>query len=157
MLGNSIADPAGIEGPPATCEGLGLLDVATQLTGAKLLVEVAGTRMGGAPFKGYEMHVGRTDGADCVRPMLRFADGRIDGAASADGLIEGCYVHGLFVDDAHRSDWLARLGAGTSVINYEDVVEKALDDLAQHLERHIDCDALLGLARAPRLTASATA
>jgi adenosylcobyric acid synthase len=156
MLGSSIGDPAGIEGPPGTCEGLGLLDVATQLTGDKLLVEVTGTRMGGASFKGYEMHVGRTDGADCVRPMLRFADGRIDGAASADGLIEGCYVHGLFVDDAHRSDWLARLGAGTSVINYEDVVEKALDDLAQHLERHIACDALLGLARAPRLTASAT-
>jgi adenosylcobyric acid synthase len=157
MLGNSVADPAGIEGPPTTSEGLGLLDVATQLTGDKLLVEVAGTRMGGAPFKGYEMHVGRTDGADCGRPMLRFADGRLDGAASADGLIEGCYVHGLFADDAQRSDWLERLGAGTNAVNYEDMVEKALDDLAQHLERHIDCDALLGLARAPRLTASATA
>ena len=28
MLGRSIADPGGIEGPPATVEGLGLLDVA---------------------------------------------------------------------------------------------------------------------------------
>jgi adenosylcobyric acid synthase len=89
--------------------------------------------------------------------MLRFADGRLDGAASADGLIEGCYVHGLFADDAQRSNWLERIGAGTGAINYEDVVESTLDDLAQHLERHVDCDALLGLARAPRLTASATA
>ena len=31
MLGRSVADPHGIEGPPATCEGLGLLDVETVL------------------------------------------------------------------------------------------------------------------------------
>ena len=32
MLGRRIADPDGIEGPPATVEGLGLLDVATTLS-----------------------------------------------------------------------------------------------------------------------------
>src|SRR6478672_5356004 len=35
MLGRTIADPAGIEGPPATVEGLGLIDVATTLSDRK--------------------------------------------------------------------------------------------------------------------------
>src|SRR6185369_4786479 len=42
MLGRSVADPQGIEGPPSTVEGLGLLPVDTVLEGDKVLVEVAG-------------------------------------------------------------------------------------------------------------------
>jgi adenosylcobyric acid synthase len=151
MLGDSISDPAGIEGPPGTRDGLGLLDVETVLTGDKLLVDVEGICVGGAPFKGYEMHVGRTEGLDCARPMMQFSDGRVDGATSPDGLVEGCYVHGLFADDAQRSDWLARLGAGTSKVRYDAVVDATLDALAAHLETHIDCEALLAIAREPRL------
>ena len=37
MLGRTIADPDGIEGPPATVEGLGLLDVETTLSSDKRL------------------------------------------------------------------------------------------------------------------------
>ena len=33
MLGKSVSDPHGMEGPPGEVEGLGLLDVATVLTG----------------------------------------------------------------------------------------------------------------------------
>ena len=62
MLGRSIADPQGIEGPPSAVEGLGLLPVDTVLEGDKVLVEVAGTA-DGVPFKGYEMHIGRTTGS----------------------------------------------------------------------------------------------
>ena len=64
MLGRTIADPHGIEGPPQKVDGLGLLDVDTVLEGDKVLVEVSGeTTDGAVPFKGYEMHVGRTTGA----------------------------------------------------------------------------------------------
>jgi adenosylcobyric acid synthase len=153
MLGSRVSDPDGIEGAPTTCEGLGLLDVETQLTGDKMLLEVSGTgSAAGTAFRGYEMHVGRTSGDDCVRPMFRFADGRDDGATSADGRISGCYIHGLFADDGQRSFWLRRLGAGRSDLNYDTLVEQTLDELALHLERHLDCDALLAAARAPRLT-----
>jgi adenosylcobyric acid synthase len=153
MLGSVVSDPGGIEGPPTTCQGLGLLDVETQLTGDKLLLEVSGTgSAAGTAFRGYEMHVGRTSGGDCTRPMFRFADGRDDGATSADGRVSGCYIHGLFADDAQRRFWLRRLGAGRSDLNYDTLVEQTLDDLAQHLEQHLDCDALLAAARAPRLT-----
>jgi len=53
MLGRTISDPNGIEGPPRTVPGLGLLDVDTVMTGDKTLREVAGVLTGfvgaGAP------------------------------------------------------------------------------------------------------------
>ena len=90
MLGRRIADPDGIEGEPGVCDGLGLLDVETVLTGTKLLRAVSGRTIGDdVPFSGYEMHVGETSGPDCKRPMLRFDDGQEDGAISRDGRVRG--------------------------------------------------------------------
>ena len=148
MLGRTVADPDGVEGPPGAVAGLGLLDVETVLTRRKRLVEVRGhDAEGGAPFRGYEMHTGRTTGPATARPLLRLADGRPDGARTPDGRVCGTYVHGLFADDAHRAAWLRRLGAAPSGLGYEAGVDAVLDRLAEHLERHLDVDRLLGLAR----------
>ena len=148
MLGRVVADPLGIEGPPSSVPGLGLLDVETVMGTEKTLVEVSGETVGdGVPFRGYEMHVGRTSGPDCARPLLRFASGAEDGAITASGRVAGAYVHGLFADDRQRAEWLSRLGAGPSALRYEETVDEVLDLLAVHLERHLDCDALLALAR----------
>jgi adenosylcobyric acid synthase len=148
MLGRTVADPDGIEGPPGSEPGLGLLDVETVLTGDKALTEVTGASAAdNAPFHGYEMHVGRTDGADCARPLLRFADGRPDGAVSADGRIRATYVHGLFADDGQRAAWLTWLGGNSARLNYEAEVDRVLDGLADHLAKHIDLDRLLTIAR----------
>ncbi len=148
MLGRRIADPAGVEGPPGECPGLGLLDVETVLGGDKVLRPVAGrTAEDGAPFAGYEMHVGETTGPDRRRPMLRFDDGEEDGAASPDGRVRGAYAHGLFADDRQRSAWLRRLGSPPSPLRYEAEIDAVLDRLAAHLAEHIDLDRLLGLAR----------
>ncbi len=106
MLGREISDPDGIEGPPQTVPGLGYLDFATALTGGKTLRRVSGTACG-APFEGYEMHVGETEGEGLSRPFLHFEDGRPEGAISADGRVAGCYVHGIFASDAFRHAWLA--------------------------------------------------
>ena len=106
MLGREISDPDGIEGPPQTVPGLGYLDFATALTGGKTLRRVSGTACG-APFEGYEMHVGETEGEALSRPFLHFEDGRPEGAISADGRVAGCYVHGIFASDAFRHAWLA--------------------------------------------------
>lgn len=147
MLGRSIADPKGIEGAPRTLPGLGLLDVETVMTDAKRLVAVTGTTLAdGVPFAGYEMHVGDTTGPDTARPLLRFSDGRADGAVSRDGLVAGTYVHGLFADDCQRAAWLARLGAAPGLTRYEAGIEAVLDRFADHLEAHLDCDGLLRLS-----------
>jgi adenosylcobyric acid synthase len=147
MLGRRIADPGGIEGPAGAVEGLGLLDVETVLTGEKTLDRVAGDCIvNGAPFEGYEMHVGRTGGPDCERPLLRFADGRVDGAISANGRIAGAYVHGLFANDRQRAAWLATLGV-SSELSYETTIERTLDELADHFARRLDLEAMLEVAR----------
>jgi adenosylcobyric acid synthase len=147
MLGRRVADPNGIEGPAGAVEGLNLLDVETVLTGEKTLERVEGKCVvNGAPFAGYEMHVGRTSGPDCVRPLLRFSNARSDGAVSADGRVAGAYVHGLFADDRQRAAWLASVGA-SSGLAYETTVERTLDALADHLEAHLDCDAMLKTAK----------
>ncbi|MET0427755.1 MAG: cobyric acid synthase [Microvirga sp.] len=147
MLGRRIDDPHGIEGAPRSVPGLGLLDVETVMTPVKHLAAVTGTSQpDGVPFAGYEMHVGDTTGPDTARPAIRLADGRFDGAVSADGRVTGTYVHGLFADDRQRGAWLARLGAAPSGLAYEAGIEAVLDRLADHLEAHVACDALLALA-----------
>ncbi|HEV3493428.1 MAG TPA: cobyric acid synthase [Reyranella sp.] len=150
MLGKKISDPNGIEGPPATVEGLGLLDIETVLEGDKVLVEITGeTAAEGVPFKGYEMHIGRTTGSP--QPLLKLCNGEHGGAVSADGRIAGCYIHGLLTDDHQRRHWLQRMGAQASTFSYEPEIDTTLDLLADHVERHVDCDLLLELAREPRL------
>jgi adenosylcobyric acid synthase len=147
MLGASVADPHGMEGSPGAIDGMKLLDVATVLTGEKALRQVEGQCLiNDAPFRGYEMHIGETSGPDCTRPLLRFADGRLDGAISGSGRIAGAYVHGLFADDRQRAAWLSSLGASADMA-YEPTIERTLDALADHCEAHLDCDALLGAAR----------
>ena len=148
MLGKRLSDPHGIEGAPRTVDGLGLLDIETEFGRDKALSIVEGTlENSNAHFTGYEMHVGRTSGPDTARPFLRFADGRSDGAKSADGHVAGCYVHGLFGSDAARTALLQNYGAATSNANYELMIDATLDQLAEHLAKHIDTDALLTLAR----------
>jgi len=147
MLGRSIADPAGHEGTPGSVAGLGLIDVATVLSDDKRLTHASGTTADGQPFAGYEMHMGATDGPDRARPFARRDDGSLDGAVSRDGRVLGTYIHGLFADDRQRAAWLARLGAGGSMVSYEAQVEETLDRLAAHLAECIDLDRLVSLAR----------
>lgn len=148
MLGLSISDPDGVEGPPGSANGLGLIDVSTELSGDKSLVAVRGrTVADGVTVAGYEMHIGRTRGAGTERPVVRLDDGRPDGATSADGRIAGTYLHGFFSGDAQRAAWLSRLGAPASELAYDSVIEETLDALAVHLDAHLDVEALLELAR----------
>jgi adenosylcobyric acid synthase len=146
MLGRTIADPAGIEGPPAAVAGLGLLDVETTLVAEKRLEPVCGAANDDVPFVGYEMHMGVTAGPDCSRPFARLSDGSPEGAISADGRVVGTYVHGLFADDRQRAAWLARFG-GAAHISHDALVDRTLDALAAHLGACLDLDRLLSLAR----------
>jgi adenosylcobyric acid synthase len=145
MLGRSVSDPAGIEGRPGHAAGLSMLDVETVLGGDKRLVEVSGQSADGVAFTGYEMHLGRTQGE--AAPMLRMEDGRAEGSVSSDGLVAGCYVHGLFAHDGQRRAWVARLGGAPASRVHEQEIERVLDGLAGHLEAHIDVSRLLRLAR----------
>jgi adenosylcobyric acid synthase len=146
MLGRTLADPEGVEGPPGTVPGLGLLEVDTVLTAEKRLVAITGSA-DGIPFAGYEMHMGATEGPGRARPFAHIDGEGPEGAISPDGRVIGTYAHGLFTEDRQRAHWLARLGVPASGLAYQDGVEETLDALAAHLDRHIDLDRLLELAR----------
>lgn len=147
MLGRSIADPDGIEGPAGETEGLGYLDVATVMTGDKRLTRVSARHAAtDTRIEGYEIHIGRSHGADCVRPFARL-DGQPEGAGSPDGRVQGTYLHGMFAADGFRAAFLRGMGAAASALSYGAEVEACLDRLAAHMEAHIDIAGLLALAR----------
>jgi adenosylcobyric acid synthase len=147
MLGRHLRDPSGLEGPTGAASGLGFLDVETEIGATKRLAEISGhDPASGAPVSGYEMHMGTTDGPDRARPMLTLGD-RPEGAVSSDGRVMGCYVHGLFAADEFRRAFLSRLaGRAVGGVAFEAEVERVLDALADHLETHLDLDALLAVA-----------
>ncbi|MEM7067255.1 MAG: cobyric acid synthase [Pseudomonadota bacterium] len=147
MLGKRVSDPKGLEGDVPEIEGLGLLDVETDLLPEKTVktFEPLSCEFG-CELSGYEIHMGYTDGPDCARAMVNF-DGRFDGAISRDGNVRGCYLHGLFNSDGYRKQLLKQQGfVADEGMSYAANVEAALDELATAIEEHLDVDGLLALA-----------
>jgi len=98
MLGREVTDPLGMEGQAGVSPALGLLDMRTEMSPDKRLVQVQGTCAfdhAQAPVAGYEIHMGVSTGSALARPAF-FIDGRPEGALSDDGQILGTYLHGLF-------------------------------------------------------------
>jgi adenosylcobyric acid synthase len=147
MLGRVVRDPLGIEGKITETEGLGLLDIETVMEPEKTVRNVAARSVAfDTPLSGYEIHLGSTSGSDCLRPSA-VINGVEDGATSADGKVFGTYMHGLFGADVFRQKFLESLGVRGGGIDYRAEVERALDEIAAHLEKHLDCDAIFAAAR----------
>jgi adenosylcobyric acid synthase len=147
MLGKSVADPEGIEGPPGETPGLGLLDVSTVMTPEKTLSRVTASHAATSePMDAYEIHIGATDGPDRARAFA-ILDGKPEGAVSADGRVHGSYLHGLFISDAFRKAYLAQLDIPAADQRYRATVEDTLDALADHIDAHLDVDGIFALAR----------
>jgi len=148
MLGKRISDAEGIEGPVGEAAGLGLLNVETALSNDKTLKTASGTDLvSGEKVHGYEMHLGLSEGPDRANPWIRLDDKRTEGALSPDGRVMGSYLHGIFAADGFRHAFLAGLRSGrASTTAYDIRVEKTLDGLADHLEEHMDLDALYSIA-----------
>ncbi|WP_431298256.1 cobyric acid synthase [Tabrizicola sp. BL-A-41-H6] len=146
MLGRAISDPDGIEGPAGSVAGLGLLDVETVMTADKRVTETAALHpASGQAVRGYEIHIGRTGGQDCARPLFHVS-GLPEGAMRSDGRVMGSYLHGMFSADGFRRAFLSQLGGAVGTVSYDDTVEATLEALADHMEAHVDCAALLALA-----------
>lgn len=147
MLGRMVRDPDGIEGGVTAAEGLGLLDIETVMEPEKTVRNVQARSLHfDVALEGYEIHLGRSFGPDCLRPVAVINNAE-DGATSADGKVFGTYLHGLFAADAFRARFLETLGIRGGGIDYRAEVEAALDEIAAELETHLDCDAIFSAAR----------
>ena len=149
MLGSQIDDPDGIESSQPSISGLGFLDVRTVMTEQKKLVQTKARHLPSQlSLEGYEMHIGRTEGPDCQRPFAEI-EGRSEGAISPSGRVMGSYLHGLFSDDMFRRHILNMLGPHiqSQNLSYEAQIDQTLDGLAQHLETHLDIEAMIEIAR----------
>ncbi len=139
MLGTVIADPHGVEAEAgAAVEGLGLLDVRTDFTSVKTLGLPSGTAFGG-PAAGYEIHHGRV--------TVGGGAGEFPGGVRT-GNVFGTMWHGCLEGDELRGAFLAAaLGRRPSGVSFAAARERRLDLLGDLVERHLDVEALLGLAR----------
>ncbi len=164
MLGRRVLDPRGMESALESVPGLGLLDVETELLPEKTTHQASGDFLPaaaaagftpGGPISGYEIHLGETRLGPGVLPLLRLTSrsgGEVeiqDGAISSDGRVWGSYLHGLFDDAPVRAALLSSLRRSKGLAEVEPgepgSLERELDRLADHLERHLDLPKILGL------------
>jgi adenosylcobyric acid synthase len=122
MLGRTIRDPGRVEAVTEEVPGLALLPVETVFEGDKATYRAQGrilsaegwlAPLAGQTVRGYEIHMGRTAGSSAWLEVSE-RNGQpvalLDGAASEDGQVWGCYMHGIFENEAFRRAWLAGLG-----------------------------------------------
>lgn len=139
MLGQTIADPLGLEGTPGQAEGLGLLDMATELLAEKCLKRTSGRFFGrNTAVAGYEIHLGISSGPALSRPLFELADGP-DGAIAADGQVAGSYLHGLFDLPEACDALLAWAGySANQAVDFNALREAGIERLADCLAEHCD-------------------
>lgn len=165
ILGETLSDPQGSEAAPGTrAEGLALLPLSTRFVAEKQTVQVRGTcrasrgalaEVAGTTVTAYEIHMGRTEirGPGC-EPVFRLEDEaggestRSDGASSRDGQVWGTYLHGVFDNDDFRHGWLETLGWHGEGRRFDR--QPAYDRLADHVQAHLDLDALRAIIWGPK-------
>jgi len=148
MLGRKIFDVHGLEGGgPSEIDGLGLLDAVTHFDSyEKRTVQVLGCLVDGGEVRGYEIHMGRTEGGE--GPLFHLQpDGREEGSWNRERKVMGTYLHGVFDLPAFRRSFLSMIehrdAEGTNGMDHDAEIDSSLDRLAALVEEHLDLDELL--------------
>ena len=154
MLGQSVSDPDGVESG-GTLKGLGLLPAHTVFQGEKTRTRVTGAfraptglfaDMGGVPFEGYEIHMGRTasDAEALVAFTTQTGERHTDGLTA--GNVWGCYVHGIF-DKAGAASALVNcllkakgLEGQAASVDWQEYAQRQYDKLADGLRASLDME-----------------
>jgi len=165
ILGQTIEDTYGVESVDSRINGLGLLEVKTQMAQDKTTRQASGkivTSFFDLPIVnqeviGYEIHMGETKFMnESVKPFMMTDLDACDGAVSDSGTIMGTYFHGIFDNDAFRHAMLDRLRRDKGIfethesINFEALKDKEYDRLAAHVASNLDIDAILKLLEQSR-------
>jgi adenosylcobyric acid synthase len=132
MLGESIEDPHGVEGPAGRAvPGLGMLPVRTTLERDKVTRVTNATTPNGVTFTAYEIHMGRTE-RTAAAPDFLGADG-----CQRDGVF-GTYLHGALENPAVASEFFGETVAHALVRAASRLVStpSVYDRLADWFESH---------------------
>jgi adenosylcobyric acid synthase len=157
MLGSRISDPEGAEGG-GSAPGLGLLPGETVLTGEKTRRRVQGrvswaagvfSPLEGEQFRGYELHMGRTQAQKSAFAVLNGAEP--EGCAA--GNVLGTYVHGIFDYGPFAAAFVNCLLAAkglpqtASATDWQRRQEAELDRLAAAVRASVDMNLIYELVK----------
>ncbi|UKA31268.1 cobyric acid synthase [Photobacterium damselae] len=145
MLGQTIADPLGIEGKAGESQGLGYLDVTTVLEQEKQLKQVSGIltlpNQASVPVRGYEIHAGVTTGVQVDAPIQ--LESGLDGQLGLDNQVFGTYLHGIFERQEACDAILSWAGLeATQTPDFDQIREQGIDRAADTIEQYLDLESL---------------
>lgn len=161
ILGQWIEDREGVESSIEKINGLGLLDVHTEMAAVKttrqasgiVLSDVLGSDVAHDAIKGYEIHMGQTKPlSDKVRPFMKTDHGEYDGAVNQKGDVFGTYFHGIFDNDDFRAKLLRTIRSQYGLyheahstcnqMSFDMLKDLEYDRLALHVENHMNTNLL---------------
>ena len=170
MLGRLIQDPDHTESSHDEVAGLGLLPAVTTFAADKITHQVSALAKS-HPFleldytadslTGYEIHMGRTEFLEPVNPAFTIASRSgqtvqaADGAVSANGMVMGTYLHGIFDNDGYRLAVLnaLRVRKGLAVVEAvtaaKDRKEASYDRLAKTVRESLNMNLLYSIMGIP--------
>jgi adenosylcobyric acid synthase len=158
MLGSTIHDPDGIESTVSVSSGLSLLPITSRFLPVKLTHQIEArallgrgllAKATGLPIRGYEIHMGQTNGVNASRPFQieqrsEKSCSDLDGCLSEDGNVLGTYIHGLFHNDHLRRAILAELAERKGKVFSPTISsissEEQYDRLAAHVRQNLNMD-----------------
>ena len=86
--------------------------------------------------------MGKTESHE--KPLLELDDGNTDGAVSADGMVIGTYMHGIFDLPPFRDYFLAKSSIHSDVeIDYEAEIDRELNLMAETVRQNIDMKVIM--------------
>jgi adenosylcobyric acid synthase len=112
MMGDSIADPLGVESARVEARGLGLLPVRTTLQAEKRVRQIDALTPSGIAFAAYEIHMGETERPSAAVPFATLSDGTVDGIRAGRHI--GTYLHGALENSSVLSELMGRTIAPAS-------------------------------------------
>jgi len=129
MLCQSLHDPDAIEHESAIVEtGLNLIDDTVLYQKPKILARGQYPLFSYPQISGYEIHCGRMD----KYPLYY-----------QGGLACGTHVHGVFDDDAFRTDYFKAINPHYQGYAYTDYREAEIQGFADMVEKNLDIDSIL--------------
>nr|WP_246861191.1 cobyric acid synthase [Bacillus sp. REN3] len=155
MLGEQLADPLGSDTGSVHCreDGIGIIPAETTFSADKKTVRTVAKLVPSIGrdiiVQGYEIHLGRTAATHPHggQSLLLLEDGTEEGYYGKDGRVIGTYLHHLFHNDEWRNCWLnwIREEKGLPLqdtIHIRSLKELKYDELAEHLQNHLDWERL---------------